>query len=314
MARQRRGLLSVVIPAFNEADNIRNTVRVIKELLRNNKIKNEIILIDDGSKDQTWKLIKYESHNAIDVIGIRFSRNFGKEAAIMAGLIESKGKCVVVIDCDLQHPPEKIVEMYRKWQDGYEIVEGIKNARGREKISNKIGAKVFYKIISKAMNIDMSNASDYKLLDRSAVKALINMPEKNVFFRALSSWIGYKTAVVKYDVNERKEGRSKWGFKKLTKYAISNITSFSSMPMQIITILGASMLLASIILTIIAIKDYITGVALGGFTTVIILVCFTSSTIMISLGILGYYISKIFEQVQNRPKFIIWETTRNEKS
>ena len=137
------------------------------------------------------------------------------------------------------------------------------------------------------------------------MRTLINIPEKIAFFRALSSWIGYKTTTIKYNVNKREEGDSKWSLSQLIKYALSNIASFTTMPMQIITMLGAIILIIAIILTIIAIHDYVTGIALGGFTTVIILICFTSSIIMISLGIIGYYVSKIFAQVQDRPKYII---------
>lgn len=300
----RKGQLSVVVPAYNEAKNIKKTVETINGILIKRKIKYEIIFVDDGSSDNTWDVVARESKK-MPVRGIKFSRNFGKESAIIAGLAEAGGDCAVVIDCDLQHPPEKIVEMYEKWQEGYDVVEGVKETRGKEGAIHKLGAKAFYKIMSSVMKIDMENASDFKLLDKQAVRTLINIPEKNAFFRALSSWIGYKTTTVKYDVGERAEGDSKWSFSQLIKYALSNITSFTTMPMQIITILGIIILVVAIILTIIAIHDYVAGTALGGFTTVIILICFTSSVIMISLGIIGYYVSKILEQVQARPKYII---------
>ncbi len=306
-AKQRSGRLAVVIPAYNEAENISKTTVAIEKILSAQKIAHEILFVDDGSSDDTWEIIKKESAKNQSIKGIKFSRNFGKESAIIAGLAEANGDCAVVIDCDLQHPPEKIVDMYRKWSEGYDIVEGVKESRGKEGITRKLGASLFYKIMSNATKIDMRNASDFKLLDKEAIRTLVNMPEKQAFFRALSSWIGYKSTTIKYVVSERAEGDSKWGIKKLTKYALSNITSFTTMPMQIITFLGVVMLLVALVLTGIAISDYITGVALGGFTTVIILICFTSSVIMISLGIIGYYLSKIFEQVQNRPKYIIDE-------
>lgn len=301
--------MSVVVPAFNEEENIAKSAKKIERILAENKIKNEIIFVDDGSSDNTWEKIKVGSKENSGIRGISFSKNFGKEAAIIAGLSEAKGDCAVVIDCDLQHPPEKIVDMYQEWQKGFEVVEGVKKSRGKENAVHKIGAKLFYKIMSSAVKVNMENASDFKLLDKEAVRALINIPEKNAFFRALSSWIGYKTAVVEYSVNERTEGDTKWNLWSLIKYAISNMTSFTTIPMQIVTFLGAIILIVAIVLVIIAIHDYVTGVALGGFTTVIILICFTSSVIMISLGIIGYYLSKIFEQVQGRPKYIIEERT-----
>ena len=233
--------LSVIIPAYNEEGMIGKTTDIITKLLRKNGIENEIIFINDGSKDKTWNRIQTVSNKNVNVRGLSFSRNFGKEAAMFAGLSYAKGDCCVLIDCDLQHPPEKIVEMYGLWEQGYEVVEAVKADRGKESFLHRISAKCFYKLISKATNIDMSHASDFKLLDRKAVNVLLNMPEKNAFFRALSSWIGFKTVQVEYDVQEREVGESKWSTRSLIKYAITNITSFTSVPMQIVTVLGGIM-------------------------------------------------------------------------
>ena len=306
--------LSVIVPVHNEEEGIRQFLKeqLLKELDRITKYDYELILVNDVSTDNTLSIIQDFAQGNQQIKVISFSRNFGKESAIIAGLTEAKGDCAVVIDCDLQHPPEKIVEMYQKWQEGYDIVEGIKESRGKEGVIHKFGASLFYRIMSNAIKIDMRNTSDFKLLDKEAVRTLINMPEKNAFFRALSSWIGYETITIKYTVKERTEGESKWSFIKLVKYALSNITSFTTMPMQIITFLGIVILVVALVLTVIAVHDYVTGIALGGFTTVIILICFTSSVIMISLGIIGYYLSRIFEQVQDRPKYIISKKTRGE--
>lgn len=160
----------------------------------------ELIFIDDGSKDNTWATIRQISEKQPAVRGVHFSRNFGKEAAIMAGLTAAHGDCCVVIDCDLQHPPEKIIEMYRLWEVGFEIVEGRKSSRGNEGKLYSLAAKTFYSIISAATGFDMADASDFKLLDRKAVNALINMRERNAFFRAMSSWIGFRTTTVEFDV------------------------------------------------------------------------------------------------------------------
>ena len=215
---------------------------------------------------------------------------------------------MVVIDCDLQHPPGKIVEMYRLWQEGYEVVEGVKLSRGKESPVHTFAASCFYKLIGSAAGFDMSRASDFKLLDRKAVNVLLNMKEKNAFFRALSSWVGFKTTEVPFEVQEREAGESKWSVKALTRYAISNITSFSAAPMQIVTFLGVVMLIVSVVLGAISIGQKICGVALGGFTTVIIIQLFTGSIIMISLGIIGYYIAKIYDEVKGRPRYIIAST------
>ena len=302
-------MLSVVIPAYNEEEMIPKTSVVIDEILKEAGIEHELLFINDGSKDNTWSIIEDEAKKNACVKGVCFSRNFGKESAIFAGLYEAKGDCVVVIDCDLQHPPEKIVEMYRLWEQGYEIVEGVKSSRGKESGFHRFAAKSFYNIMTDAIGFDMSRASDFKLLDRKAVNVLLNMNEKNAFFRALSSWIGFKTTKVEYDVREREAGTSKWSTGSLIKYAITNISSFTSAPLQIVTLLGILVFVLGLYSIIEALVRYFMGTAKEGFTTVIILQCLTSSAIMLGLGIIGYYISKIYEEVKGRPKFIIDRTT-----
>lgn len=298
-------MVSVIIPAYNEEAMLEKTASVISGILTDANIPYELIFIDDGSRDSTWEKITLSSEKVPGVRGIHFSRNFGKEAAIMAGLTESVGDCCVVIDCDLQHPPEKIVEMYRLWEQGYEIIEGQKSSRGTEGKLHTFAAKTFYSLISSATGIDMANASDFKLLDRKAVNVLINMQEKNAFFRALSSWIGFKTTRVEFDVRDREAGESKWSTRSLIKYAITNISSFSTAPMQIVTVLGVIMFVLSLILGSVSLIQKLCGQALEGFTTVILILLFSSSIIMISLGIIGYYIAKIYEEIKGRPRYII---------
>ena len=300
-------MLSIVIPAYNEKDNICRTADTIHSILDENAIVHELIFIDDGSVDGTWDELTKLAEVDTYVKACRFSRNFGKESAIYAGLQSASGDCAVVIDCDLQHPPQKIVEMYRLWEHGYEVVEGVKKSRGKESGLHRWAAKCFYGLIGKATDMDMSRASDFKLLDRKAIDALLAIRESQAFFRALSSWIGFKTAQVEFDVQEREAGESKWSTRSLTRYAINNITSFSAAPMQIVTLLGGAVFIVAIVFGIIAIWQKIAGVALGGFTTVILLLLFIGSIIMMSLGIIGYYISKIYEEVKGRPKFIISE-------
>ncbi|MBQ8759398.1 MAG: glycosyltransferase family 2 protein, partial [Clostridia bacterium] len=250
------------------------------------------------------KMITELSSEKENIVGLHFSRNFGKESAISAGLSAVKGECAVVIDCDLQHPPEKIIEMYRLWEQGYEIVEGIKKARGREKKIHSFGAKIFYSVISRMAGFDMENSSDFKLLDRKVVDVLNKMPERG-FFRAISYWVGYNKATVEYDVRERVDGESKWSTRGLIKYAFSNISSYTTAPMQTVTVLGVVMLIISVIFGVWALIDKIIGRALEGMTTVIIITIFIGSIIMISLGIIGYYIARIYEEIKGRPKYII---------
>lgn len=302
-------MLSVVLPAYNEEKMIKKAAGTIGSILKNEDIDYEIVFVDDGSKDGTWREIESAGKEDDHVNGVHFSRNFGKESAMMAGLENAGGDCVVVMDCDLQHPPETIVEMYRLWQQGYEVVEGVKRTRGKESVFHKMSAGLFYRMISKAVKIDMSHASDFKLLDRRAVEALLEMPERNAFFRALSSWIGFRSTSVEFDVRDREIGESKWSTKSLIRYAISNIVSFSSTPMTVVTITGILGLLFAVILGIQTLVNYFSGHAVEGFTTVILIILIMGSLILMGLGIIGYYIAKIYEEVKCRPRYIISKKT-----
>lgn len=306
-------MLSVILPSYNEEKMIPVAADTISAILERENIDFELLFVDDGSKDATWENITRAAEFNKHVVGVHFSRNFGKEAAMFAGLEKASGDCCVVIDCDLQHPPEKIVEMYRLWEDGYEVVEGIKEDRGEESGFHKFAANSFYGLISKATGMDMSSSSDFKLLDRKVVDTLNKLPERNVFFRALSFWVGFKKATVYYSVRERTEGVSKWSTKSLIKYAITNIGSFSSAPLHIVTVLGFIMLAVAIVFSIISLVQKLTGQALGGFTTVILLLMFSSSIIMISLGIVGYYIARIYDEIKGRPRYIISQMVGEKK-
>ena len=298
-------MLSVILPAYNEEQMIAAAAETVTGILDEAGIAHELLFVDDGSRDATWAEIQRASQRDARIVGVHFSRNFGKEAAIFAGLEQARGDCCVVIDCDLQHPPEKIVEMYRLWEQGYEVVEGIKEDRGTETGLHRFAANSFYAIISRATGLDMASSSDFKLLDRKVVDTLNRMPERNVFFRALSFWVGFKKAEVRYAVRERTAGESKWSTRALIRYAINNIGSFSSAPLQIVTLLGLIMLAVALVFGIIALVQKIMGNALGGFTTVILLVLLIGSLIMISLGIIGYYVARIYEEIKGRPRFII---------
>ena len=301
----RRGLLSVILPAYNEEESVPLAADVIGTLLTGAEIDHELIFVNDGSRDHTWRAIQEAAARRPQVRGIRFSRNFGKEAAIFAGLAQAKGDCCVVLDCDLQHPPEKILEMYRLWQQGWQIVEGVKVSRGKESPLHTFAAKTFYRFLSGATQIDMSRASDFKLLDRRAVDVLVAMREKNAFFRALSSWIGFDTTQVEFEVQPRAAGVSKWSLRSLTRYAVTNLASFSTAPLQIVTLLGILVFLCSLVLGGWSLWQKINGQALEGFTTVILLLLLIGSALMVCLGILGYYIAKIYEEIKDRPRYIV---------
>lgn len=298
-------MLSVIIPAYNEAENIDPAADAIGEALQTAGIGYELIFVNDGSTDTSWEVITRRSERDPAVRGLSFSRNFGKEAAIFAGIFAAAGECCVVIDCDLQHPPEKIVDMYRLWEQGFEVIEGVKASRGKETAGYGLAARVFYKLISKSTGMDLMNASDFRLLDRKAMDSLLTMGEQHAFFRALSSWIGFRTATVEFDVQQRNAGETKWTTRALVRYALTNITSFTSAPMQLITVMGVITLAVSVVMGIVALYQKFSGVALGGFTTVIILQLFIGSLIMMSLGILGHYLAKVYDELKARPRYII---------
>lgn len=307
-----KDLLSIVIPSYNEQGNIEHTAEVVTKLMRDNRIPFEMIFVNDGSADKTWEILQNLTRTNPYAVAVNFSRNFGKEAAIFAGLRTAKGDAVVLMDCDLQHPPEVIIEMYNIWKNNdIDVVEGRKKDRGRESKVYKAFSLWFYKLINQSSGLDMSGASDFKLLDRSVVDSLNDMPERLTFFRAMSSWVGYRTEKVYFEVADRAAGESKWKVSSLIKYAINSITSFTSAPLHMVTLCGVVTFLITLILGVHTLVNKILGNSEAGFSTVILLQLLTSSIIMFSLGIIGYYLSKIYEEIKRRPRFIIRSVIRN---
>ena len=303
-------VLSVVLPAYNEELMIAKTCRVLREVLKDAGISYELVLVDDGSADHTWKEIQKAGKNDTHILGIHFSRNFGKEAAVFAGLAHARGDVIAVMDCDLQHPPQVLPEMYRLWEEGYQVIEGVKKSRGKESFFHRECVGFFYGIMSKATGVDMQNASDFKMMDRQVVESILSMPERNMFFRATSSWVGYKTTSVKFEVQEREAGESKWSSWSLIKYAFTNIVAFTTAPLQFVTVGGAVCFVLSLALIIYSLIQYFTGHAVEGYTTIIMVMLLIGSAMMLSLGIIGYYIAKIYEEVKRRPRYIIAKIVR----
>lgn len=304
-------LLSIILPSYNEEQNIANTAKVLAELLEAEKIDYELIFVSDGSVDKTYEEIKKTAAANSRIKGAQFSRNFGKEASIFAGLQLACGDACIVMDCDLQHPPAVIPQMWELWQQGYEVVEGVKSSRGKESLGYKLSAGVFYKIMSRLIKMDMNASSDFKLIDRKVVNVLLELKERNTFFRALTFWAGFHTTKVEYEVQERQFGKSKWSLVSLMRYAVTNATSFSTLPLQLVTIMGAISILFSFILAVQTMIKYLTGTAVEGFTTVILLILIIGGFIMLSLGVIGHYIARIYEEVKGRPKYIISKVTDN---
>jgi dolichol-phosphate mannosyltransferase len=240
---------------------------------------------------------------------LRFSRNFGKEAAICAGLAYSSGQACIVIDSDLQHPPELIPEMVRLWrQEHWDIVEGIKKTRGSESLINRLGARFFYRTLSGLSGYNLYGSSDFKLLDRKVIDAWLDMRERNTFFRGMISWLGYRRNHITFSVPRRRLTQSRWSFLGLFRLAVIAITAFSSLPLQAVTILGGLFLLCAILFSSYALVMYFAGLAFPGFTTVIVLELLIGGVLMISLGIIGTYIAQIYQEVKYRPRYVVAET------
>ena len=302
-------LLSIVIPAYNEEENICNTAKVVQTVMEDAQIPYEIIFVSDGSTDGTFAEIAALAKADRRIRGLEFSRNFGKEPAMFAGLSAIKGGCAVVMDCDLQHPPQTIVKMYRKWLEGFEVVEGMKNTRGKESALHRFFATAFYGIISAFTGFDMENSSDFKLLDKKVVQVLLDMPERKTFFRAMSFWAGFKSCQVHYDVAQRAFGTTKWSFFKLARYAISNIVSYSTRPLTLVSYMGVLSLFGGLIVAIQTLVRWLSGRSLEGFTTVILLLPFLGGGILLGLGIIGGYISAIYQEVKHRPRYVVRHDT-----
>lgn len=308
--RDKKALLSVVIPAYNEGDHIKSSIKVIEKILIDNNYVYEFILVDDGSNDNTWQELKSLAKDNDKMTIIKLSRNFGKESALCAGLKYTKGDMVLVMDADLQHPPSLIPHMVDAWLDGYDVVEGIKHSRGKENIIYRLCAKFFYFLIYKSSDINLGQASDFKLMDRKVVEAWKELPERAIFFRGMSAWLGFERKEIKFNVAERVNGKTKWSLFRLMRLALNAITSYTSVPLHCITLLGVIMFFGALILGIQTLFMKFSGRASDGFTTVILLQLIIGSAIMTSLGIIGIYISKIYKEVKSRPRYIISDYIR----
>jgi dolichol-phosphate mannosyltransferase len=304
--RDSNVILSVLIPVHDESDQIAQNLSLIHSEASKTGLPMEMIIVDDGSRDRTWQVLEKLAKQLPGLKALQFSRNFGKEAAICAAVAYSSGQACIVIDSDLQHPPELIPEMVRLWRDEHwDIVEGIKRTRGTEPLINKIGARFFYRTLSRLSGYDLYGSSDFKLLDRKVIDAWLDMRERNTFFRGMITWLGYRRKQISFSVPTRRLTQSRWSFFGLFKLAVIAITAFSSLPLQAVTLLGGLFLFCAILFSGYALVLYFTGLALPGFTTVIILEMLMGGVLMISLGIIGTYIAQIYQEVKYRPRYVV---------
>lgn len=306
--------IEIIIPCCNESENIAYIIEEIEKYIKNLDYRYEFTFIDDGSIDDTYGEIVKLSQKRSDINVIKLSRNFGKESALRAGIELCDADAAIIIDADLQHPPHLLPSLIAEWERGANIVDAVKIQRQKENIFKKLMTLAFYNLMNKLTNMDFAGSSDYKLVDRKAIDLLKNLNEKNRFFRGLTNWIGLRHCKIEFKVEDRKSGKSNWGLTKLMQLSIDAITAYTSKPLHIVTFLGVSTLLFSVILGLQTLYMKIYGHAVSGFTTIILLVLILSSIIMISMGILGMYLSRIYDEVKNRPIFIIEKTSKRVRS
>ena len=302
--------ISIVVPLYNEEKNIRLMHdRLVSSIL---KITSnfEIIYVNDGSNDNSFLELLKLSNEDERVKYINFSRNFGHQIAVTAGLDYSKGTAVVIIDGDLQDPPEVIPEMYAMYKEGFEVVYGQRLKRKGDNFFKKITAKYFYRILKKITSINIPlDTGDFRLIDQKIVKDLKNMPEQNKFLRGQIAWLGYRQTSVFFERDERKFGETGYPFSKMLKFALDGITGFSDVPLQFVTKTGIFISFISFLVILYAIfSHFILERTITGWTSLIISSMFIGGVQLISVGIIGEYISRINKNVQNRPLYIVSET------
>ena len=298
--------ISVIIPAYNESKGLKKCIGKIAETLNISGFDWEIIVIDDGSRDQTYEQICCLSQVEPKIKGISLSRNFGKEATMLAGLEHASGDAIIIMDADLQHPPSLIPYMIDKWRTGTQIVHAVKRSRKEDSALKKSIVYCINQMISNLGGINVNNSSDFKLLDREIVDIIVHrLPEKARFFRGLTSWLGFSEEYIFFDVVNRQNGKSKFCFLSLIELSITALTSFTSMPLRVVTFFGVVTLILGFFISTDAIWSFINGHSVSGYTTIVITLLLIGSFIMISLGIIGEYIAKIYEEVKARPHYLV---------
>ncbi len=308
--------LSIIIPIYNEEGNIPALIERLHTVVKQMNVPYEFIFVNDGSKDRSIELIKKIAEQDASIRYIDFSRNFGHQIAVTAGLDQSKGDRVVIIDADLQDPPELILEMSKKMDEGYEVVYAKRKARKGESWLKLFTAKLFYRILKAITSVNIPvDTGDFRIMDRKIVDVLKQMPEQNKFLRGQISWIGFNQTFVEYERNERNAGETGYTYKKMIRFALDGITGFSNFPLKFASICGfivsgiAFVIMMYALYTRFITKDYIEG-----WTSIIISVLFLGGIQLISIGIIGEYISRLSSNTRKRPLYIIRESNIDEKT
>lgn len=300
-------VISFVIPVYREADALSIALDQVVEAANALGEPYELIVVDDGSPDHTWAVVRKQTDQRPWLRAVRLSRNFGKEAAIAAGISVARGQAVIVMDADLQHPPSLFSALVREWRLGADVVDAVKTYPAHAGGARRFRSWLFYTLLSRLSEYDLAGASDFKLLDRRVVDAWLTLEERSLFFRGMAAWLGFKHARVPFVVPERMAGETQWTFFHLIKLALTAVTAFSSLPLHLITVIGGTFSVFAIVLAAQTLWMKLRGEAVTGFATVILLLLIIGSALMIGLGIIGEYLSRIYTEVKRRPRYVVAE-------
>ena len=297
--------VTVVVPLYNEEAVATRVLDTLTGIMEGTKRAFEIVCVDDGSSDQTCSIVGARAAADDRIRLVRLSRNFGKEAALAAGLDVAAGAAVITIDADLQHPPRIIPAMLARWDEGYEIVEVVKSDRGKESKVYRAAAQLFYALMGKALKRRVQGDSDYKLLDRVVVDVLRTLPERHRYYRGLVVWAGFRVAQLSVEMEARAAGDTKWSLVGLMRYSVRNVVAFSSFPLHLIAWLGLLLVAGGLVLGVQTLCNWASGVAVDGFTTTILVTIVMSGMILVCLGCIAIYLAHIYDEVKGRPVYII---------
>lgn len=303
--------LSVVVPICNEADCLREFLTLLFSVLRDCCGPFEVWVVDDGSQDDSWSMLCAARESFPELFALRFTRNFGKEAAILAGLRHATGQAVVVMDGDGQHPPSLLPRMLDRWRVGKaQIVAAQKAGRQTDRWVARMNALAFNGVMRVLTGLDLSGAADFRLLDRKVVNVLLTFPEKVRFFRGMTEWTGFDTQYIPFDVAPRIAGTSQWTAGQHRRLAVTAIAAFSAKPLRMILRAGLLGFAVAVVLTLQALYSWITGIAVSGWTSITIVVLLFGSANLLGIGVLGIYLAQLFNEIKGRPEYLVNEELR----
>ena len=307
--------ISVIVPLFNEAENIHLLHQRLTEVIQKISGSYELVFVNDGSRDQTLPLVKGIAAADPHVKYINFSRNFGHQIAVTAGLDYCNGEAIVIIDADLQDPPELISEMYSKMKEGYDVVYAKRKSRQGETFMKKLTAKVFYRLLQRITSVNIPvDTGDFRIISHKIVKVLKQMPEQQKYLRGQIAWAGYRQTYIEYERQQRHAGETGWPYRKMIRFALDGITSFSNFPLKFATASGIIVFVISFLLMLYALYSrFVTKEFVAGWTSLMLVVLFIGGIQLLSIGIIGEYISRMSANVRNRPLYIVEDTNIKEE-